>query len=150
MNAKLMNTKPSNAKPPKKTDWRKKFNDPKQPKLAKLETDFAGIKAGSTLFIATPGIIANYISRIPKGETRTIVRLRNELARQHQAQATCPVTTAIFLRVVCEAAWDQYIESGSLEHVIPFWRAVEPSSKIATRLRCDSAWIALQRELEQR
>jgi hypothetical protein len=149
MNAKSVNSKTTQAKPPKQIDWRKKFNDPKQPKLAKLETDFAGIKAGNTLFIATPGILANYISRIPKGETRTIERLRNELARQHLAQATCPVTTAIFLRIVCEAAWDQYVESGSTEHIIPFWRAIEPKSKIAARLRCDSEWIALQRELEQ-
>jgi hypothetical protein len=130
------------------TDWRKRFLDRKEPKLAVLDTDFAGIKAGSTIYIATPGIIANYIAAIPRGEVRTIVRLRNELARQHGASATCLVTTAIFLRIVCEAAWNDLGDGAAIDTVVPFWRVVEPGSPVAKRLRCDSAWIKAMRENE--
>jgi hypothetical protein len=34
--------------------WKDKLNQPKQPKRVVLETDFAGIKAGTKLFVGTP------------------------------------------------------------------------------------------------
>jgi hypothetical protein len=139
---------PRSSKTKKPTDWRKRFRDKKEPKVVVLEIDFAGVRAGTKLFIATPGIVANYVARIPHGETRTIERLRNELARAHGATATCPVSTAIFLRVVCEAAWDDLNDGKSSDEVVPFWRAVEPESKIAKRLRCDAKWLAHMRESE--
>lgn len=135
-------------KPKKPTDWRKLFHDKKQDKVVALETDFAGIKTGSKLYIATPGIFAHYISRIPLGETRSIERMRNELARKHGATATCPVTTAIFLRIVCEAMWDEYEEKTPVEKLVPFWRVIEPGSTIAKKLRCDSQWLERMREAE--
>lgn len=130
------------------TDWRKRFAAKKDPKVVVLESDFAGIKAGSRLFVATPGVIANYVQRIPAGQTRSIERLRNELARKHGAAATCPVTTAIFLRVVAEAAWDDLLAGAAPSAVVPFWRVIEPGSPIARRLRCDSRWIEVQRAVE--
>jgi hypothetical protein len=38
--------------------------------------------------------------------------LRRELAQVHGADATCPVSTAIFPRVVAEAAWDD-VQAGA-------------------------------------
>ena len=125
----------------KPTDWRKRFDTAKPPKTVVLHTDFAGIKAGTTMFIASPGLIANYIERIPRGETRSIARLRNELARRNKAQATCPVTTAIYLRVVAEVALTDLGAGKPVDRVIPFWRVVEPGSKIAARLSCDVAYL---------
>jgi hypothetical protein len=39
----------------------------KQHKIVKLETDFAGIKADSMLFVATREIIDAYLYAIPRG-----------------------------------------------------------------------------------
>lgn len=133
---------------PRGTDWRRRFDGAKPPKTVVLETDFAGIRAGSTLYIASPGVIANYIARIPAGETRTIERLRNELARRNGATATCPVTTAIFLKVVAEVAIEELQAGKPRTGVVPFWRVIEPGSWIAARLSCDSAMIAEYRALE--
>ena len=135
-------------RPPKPTDWRRRFRDAKPATRVVLETDFAGIRAGSTLFIATPGLIANYIARIPAGECREIRRLRNELARRHEADATCPVTTAIYLRVVAEAAWDDLQDGAAIDGVVPFWRAIDPESPIARKLRCGPDWIQAMRDAE--
>jgi hypothetical protein len=136
-------------KPPMRPiNWRKRFKDKDKSKTVLLDTDFAGIKAGTLLFIATPGILANYIYRIPLGQTRSIVRLRNELAYQNNATATCPVTMAIYLRVVAKAAWEDIIDGKFPAEIIPFWRVIEPNSSIAKRLRCDSEWISLQRNSE--
>lgn len=142
-----MATKPA-AKQATKTDWRKRFAAKKEPKRVVLPTDFAGIRAGSTLYIGTPGVIANYIAAIRAGETRSIQRLRNELARRNDADATCPVTTAIFLRVVAEAAWDDLQNGTPAAEVVPFWRVIEPDTPIARKLRCDSQWLAHMRAME--
>lgn len=130
------------------TDWRRRFDKAKPPKTVMLHTDFAGIKAGTMMYIGSPGVFANYIARIPPGETRTIERMRNELARRNGAGATCPVTTAIYLKVVAEIALDD-LESGKpRDAVVPFWRVIEPGSKIALRLSCGDAVIEHHRILD--
>lgn len=133
---------------PKPTDWRRRFREAKPAKRVILETDFAGIRAGSRLFVATPGVIANYVDRIPRGEVREIRRLRNELARRHDCDATCPVTTAMYLRVVAEVAWDDLQAGLPIDRVVPFWRAVDPESPIARKLRCGADWIRSMRSAE--
>jgi hypothetical protein len=136
-------------KPKKPTDWRKRFDKAKPPKTLVLHTDFAGIKTGTTMYIGSPGTIANYISRIPEGEVRSIERMRNELARKNEAQATCPVTTAIYLKVVAEVALADLAEGKPSTAVVPFWRVIEPNSKIAKKLSCDSQVIEHYRLIEQ-
>jgi hypothetical protein len=130
--------------------WSAKLAKPRNVKRVKLDAPFAGVPAGAMLFVGTPDVVATYIKKIPLGETRTIERMRREIARKNECDAMCPVSTAIFLRMVAEGAWDE-IESGEpLDAVVPFWRLIEPGSTIAKKLRVDSAWIAHQRALENR
>ena len=126
----------------KPTDWRKRFGAAKAPHVVMLHTDFAGVKAGNTMLISSPGEIANYLARIPQGETRTMDRLRNELARKAGANAMCPVTTAIYLRIVAEVALADLAEGKRLEEVAPFWRVVLPGSKVAQKLSCGPDHVA--------
>jgi hypothetical protein len=128
--------------------WRDKRDAEKQPKRVRLEADFAGVKAGQMLFVGTPRLIDDYLRSIPRGETRSIERLRRELARAHRCDATCPVSTAIFLRIAAEAAWEDLENGRPVEAVTPFWRAIEPDSTIARKLRADSRFIEQQRALE--
>lgn len=137
------------AKPKKPTDWRKRFGAAKPPHVVMLHADFAGVKAGNTMLISSPGEIANYVSRIPRGETRTLDRLRNELARKAGAQAMCPVTTAIYLRVVSEVALRDLEEGKTLDQVVPFWRVVQPGSKLAQKLSCGADRLAHLIALDQ-
>jgi hypothetical protein len=126
----------------KPTDWRKRFGGAKPPHVVMLHTDFAGVKAGNTMLISSPGDIAAYVARIPRGETRTMDRLRNELARKAGANAMCPVTTAIYLRVVAEVALRDLEEGKRLDEVVPFWRVVTPESKVAKKLTCGPDHVA--------
>lgn len=126
----------------KPTDWRKRFGAAKPPHVVTLHADFAGVKAGTTMLISSPGDIAAYLSKIPRGETRPIERLRNELARKYGAQATCPVTTAIYLRVVAEVSLRDLEEGKTLEEVAPFWRVATPDSKVAKKLSCGPDHVA--------
>lgn len=126
----------------KPTDWRKRFGAAKDPHVVMLHTDFAGVRAGNTMLISSPGEISNYVARIPQGETRTVDRLRNELARKAGATAMCPVTTAIYLRVVAEVALTDLAEGKPLDQVVPFWRVVTPDSKVAQKLSCGPDHVA--------
>ncbi len=129
--------------------WSAKLHVKKLPKRVRLDKDFAGIKAASMLFVGTPQIVEQYLKRIPHGETRTIERMRRELARKNDCDAMCPVSTAIFLRICAEAAIEQMNASGSAASVTPFWRLIEPLSTIAGKLPVDSQWIAHMRNSEQ-
>lgn len=131
------------SKPKKPTDWRKRFGAAKDPHVVMLHSDFAGVKAGNTMLISSPGELANYIARIPRGETRTMDRLRNELARKAGAQSMCPVTTAIYLKVVAEVALQDLAEGKLIDQVVPFWRVVLPDSKVAGKLSCGRDHVAL-------
>jgi hypothetical protein len=113
-----------------------------------LEAAFAGIPAGSTLFVATPALLADRIAAIPEGEILEVRALRDALARAHEADATCPVTTGLFLRIVAEAAWDALQDGTPLERIIPFWRVIDPASPVAARLRCGPDWIRAMRARE--
>jgi hypothetical protein len=141
------------AKSPKKAaekTWGNRFSAKRYPKRVTLEADFAGIPAGSTLFVGTPQILQTYIHKIPVGETRTIRRLRRDIARANRCEAMCPVSTAIFLRILAEAAWDDLHAGKDVEEVTPFWRVIEPGSGIAKKLRATDAWLRNQRQAEIR
>jgi hypothetical protein len=120
----------------------------KEPKRVVLEKRFAGIPAGAILFVATPEIVAEYVRGIPSGQTRTVEQMRRDLAKRNKAEATCPVSTAIFLRSVAEISLKRLGEGASRENVVPFWRIIAPETPIAKRLALDPDWIAHQRALE--
>lgn len=134
---------------PKRASWKTRVAKAKAAHVVTTEADFAGIRAGSRLLIASPEILARYLMGIPAGETRTLVRLRNELARRHGADATCPVTTAIYLRAVAESAWEDLCAGVARDAVPPFWRVIDPGSPIAKRLSFGSEVIENERAAER-
>lgn len=133
----------------KPVSWKARIAKAKPAHVVSTEADFAGIRAGSRLLIASPEILARYLMAIPVGETRNLVRLRNELARRHRADATCPVTTAIYLRVIAESAWEDLCAGTPRDAVPPFWRVIDPGSPIAKRLSFGSDVIEHERAIEQ-
>ena len=136
--------------PSKPKSWKQKKMAAKPPHTVTLEKDFAGVPAGAKLLISCPIEVEQYLRRqVPPGETREVLQMRRELAHLHGADATCPVSTAIYLRTVAEAAWDK-IESGvPTSEVAPFWRVVDPKSPLAKKLRAGGAWIEQQRAAER-
>lgn len=135
--------------PSKPKTWADKMQA-RPPHKVVLKTPFAGVPAGATLLISCPLEVEHYLrTQVPPGQTRAVQQMRRELAALHGADASCPVSTAIFLRTVAEAAWDQ-IEAGTpATEVAPFWRVVEPESPLAGKLRAGRQWIAQQRAAEQ-
>jgi hypothetical protein len=127
--------------------WGEKMKG-KPPHHVILEKDFAGIPQGSKLHISSPDEVAAELKTITPGATLSIQAFRRRLAEKHQCDATCPVSTSIFLRIVAEHAWEEYGRTGSTRDLAPFWRVVESNSPMAKKLSFDPAWIDLQKELE--
>ena len=100
------------------------------------------------MFIPTPRIIDDYIKHIPFGKSTELSTMRNDLATDYQADKTCPVTTGIFLRIVSEASYEELKSGKGIEEVTPFWRIVNPKSKLANKLECGDEFINKQRENE--
>ncbi|MEM8633754.1 MAG: hypothetical protein AAGF33_02150 [Pseudomonadota bacterium] len=129
---------------------REKLREKKSPKTVELDYNFGGLKAGQKMFVGTPQIIADFILKIPYGTTRTVPAMRMALARRRKCDGTCPVSTAIFVRIAAEAALDDLADGKPVSEVIPFWRIISGDDKIATKLWVDPDWIDQQRALEAR
>ncbi|MEO0364354.1 MAG: hypothetical protein AAF265_02555 [Pseudomonadota bacterium] len=125
------------------------YQKKRAPKKVQLEKDFAGIRAGQWMFVGTPQIVAKYLEGIPQGETVSIPKLRNQIARRHRCDAMCPVSTAIFLRIVADWAVEEMDAGVPVDQVAPFWRAIGPDDRIAKKLAIDSTRLQALREAEQ-
>jgi hypothetical protein len=125
-----------------------KLKQKKDKKKVVLEKDFAGIKAGQLMLVGTPQMIDAYIRKIPRGKFKSMHQLRNELARRNKCDATCPVSTAIFVRISAEAALEALDNGTKLSDITPFWRVVAPEDKMVAKLNVDGKWINQQRQAE--
>ncbi len=132
----------------KNKTWLDKLNEKKDPKIKRIETSFADIPAGSNMFIATPQLIDQYIQEIGFGKHIDSKTLRKDLALEHNADYTCPVTTGIFLRIVAEANYEKFQQGQTIENITPFWRVIKPSSPIAKKLTFGEEFIKQQIEKE--
>ena len=132
----------------KKKSWAEKLNSKKEIQIKKVDFDFADIIAGSSMLIATPEVVDDYVKQIPKGKNVSIKTLRNDLAHTYGADVTCPLTAGIFLRIVAEAAYEEYQKTNSLKGITPFWRVIDPKSKLASKLSFGKDLLIEQREKE--
>ena len=130
-----------------KKSWIDKFNQPREKMIKVLDTNFSDMKEGEVMLIATPRIIDEYINQVPKSYTVDMKTMRKDLALTHQAEVTCPVTTGIFLRIVSEVSYENIIQGE--KSPTPFWRVVDPKSKLANKLACGPRFIQKMRDLEE-
>jgi hypothetical protein len=132
-----------------KKSWLDKLNENKEPKMKKIDIDFADIPAGSNMFIATPKLIDQYINEIGVGKRIDLKTLRKDLAIEHNADYTCPVTTGIFLRIVAEANYEKLHQGIHLQEITPFWRVIEPNSALSKKLTFGQDFLLEQIEKER-
>jgi hypothetical protein len=132
----------------RKKTWREKLDHGREPHVAKLEKAFAGVPAGALLLISSPREVQAFVQKIPEGCAVTPAEMRDRLAKRHHADAACPVSTGIFLRIVAEAAWEEIALGKDPGEVAPFWRSVEPKSPLAKKLTCGPQFIEKMRRAE--
>lgn len=132
----------------KRKTWQEKMNNGRKPEIETAAKDFAGIRAGQRMLIPTPQLVDAYIRQIPKGQTSDAATLRNDLAMQHGAEVTCPLTTGIFLRIAAEAAYEEFQNGKAVENITPFWRVLNEQSPAAKKLTFGIDFLREQRRRE--
>lgn len=128
--------------------WIDKRDLEKEPEVKRIDKDFADIKAGEKMLIATPKIVDAYIRHIPKGTETSLLQMRKDLAAEFHADKTCPVTSGIFLRIVAEAAYEEYEKGKAISKITPFWRMINEKSPAAKKLSFGTALLLSQRKKE--
>jgi hypothetical protein len=128
--------------------WQQKFDSAKPTHVKELGTAFASIPAGAKLLIPSPALVDEYVRDIKRGKTVEIAKMRDDLAQRYKADATCPVTSSIFLRIVAELALESIAAGKVISRATPFWRIIPPDGPIAKKLSCGPDFIVTQRALE--
>lgn len=135
--------------PKPRKSWTEKMLVNAEPTVKTIEKAFADMPAGSRMLIPNPVLLDRYIRQIPEGCSTDVKQMRNDLAIEHRADHTCPVTSGIFLRIVAEAAYEQYQRKGKpLELITPFWRAFDENSPTAKKLSFGVDFLRKQRKKE--
>ena len=114
--------------------WAEKRDTNKEIQVKINDKKFADIPAGTRMLIPSPKIVDDFVKTIPNGSFMSTKDLRNRLAIQYDAEMTCPLVTGIFLRIISEAAYEEYQLDKNIEKITPFWRVVDPDSKLANKL----------------
>lgn len=116
------------AKGPK--SWREKLENPGEgsPKVVTGPPKWEKRFGGRRVLVATPLLVSGVIRRVERGRLITLGQIREHLARDFQADATCPLTTGIFMRIVSEVAGED-LRAGK-EKVTPYWRVVRSDGSL--------------------
>ncbi len=133
---------------PSAMPWTEKLHMKKDHQVKRITQRFADIPENSNMLIATPAIFDAYIRQIPKGQFRSIKEMRRDVAQCYEAHDTCPVTTGIFVRIVAEAAVEQFLAGVDTEAITPFWRILDAKASIVQKLSFDVSFITEQRMRE--
>ena len=119
-----------------KKSWHEKLHIDHKPVVEVLKNPMGGFPAGASMLISTPLEFKKLIEKIPEGQRVTLREIREKLAKRYKADASCPLTSGIFLRIVAEAAWDEIEQGKDPGEVTPFWRAIGRKDPIVKKLRC--------------
>ncbi len=132
----------------KRKSWIEKRDVVKEAEVHKIDKPFGDMKIGDRMLIATPQIVDEYIRHIPKGHEATLLQMRKDLAAEYNADVTCPLTSGIFLRIVAEAAYEEYEKGKPISKITPFWRMINLKSPAAKKLTFGTGFLLAQRKKE--
>ena len=88
--------------------WIEKRDAKKEHQIKINPKRFADMLAGIMMLIPTSKIINDYIKEIHTGSFVNVKQLRREIANQYKANMSCPMVTGVSLRIVSEAAYEEY------------------------------------------
>lgn len=105
-----------------------------------------GVMVDQTMLLPSAEAIVRQILTVPVGETRSLAELREALAQQYGAEATCPVTTQRMIKVVAARSVADH-QAG--RPAVPFWRVVDPDRPNGQKLPGGRDFILARRKDEK-
>jgi hypothetical protein len=132
----------------RKKSWAEKLASTKPHEVKPAPIDMAGMRRGQIMLVPSAKIIDEFIRGIPKGKRIDVRTMRDELAKLHGAQVSCPITTGILLRIVAEAAGEAHERGVAARDITPVWRVIAKDAPLLKKLSCGSAFILEQQRAE--
>jgi alkylated DNA nucleotide flippase Atl1 len=113
----------------KKKTWQEKLAHEKDlPKVIELTDKEAQRWGGKTLVVPRPRDVDAFMKKVPKGKLITIAELRQKVAKQHAAEAGCPITCGIFAWIAAHAAEEAAGEGK--KKITPWWRTLKTGGEL--------------------
>jgi uncharacterized protein YdeI (YjbR/CyaY-like superfamily)/alkylated DNA nucleotide flippase Atl1 len=113
------------------------------PFVQTLETALGPAYPAGRMLISQPLDLQAIICEVPLGKVLSLGSLRARLARDLDADYTCPMTTGIFLRILAEAADEESRTD------VPWWRVVRDNGQLIDKLPGGTERQATLLEAEQ-
>lgn len=108
----------------KKTSWQEKLADSKGlPKVERFDDKKGKKWVAGTYVMPAPSEVDEIMRKVPKGKLITINEIRQILAKKHNANFGCPITTGIFSWIAANAA-DEMEKEGK-KNITPYWRTLK-------------------------
>lgn len=123
-----------------KKDFNKMLNDNKDMPKIKVINDEKTIKkyGGTRMLLAPPLYYEKLMRKVPKGKLITAGQIREYLAKENNADFTCPLTAGIFINIV---AWASYQRN---KDITPYWRTLKTNGEVNNKY---PGGIELQKKL---
>ncbi len=80
------------------------------------------------MLVPKPLDVDSLIRKVERGKLVTMGQIRERLARDFEADWTCPLTTGIFIRMAAEAAEEDLIEAR--REPTPYWRVIKTDGSL--------------------
>jgi hypothetical protein len=117
-----------------KKTWQEKLGGGKEPFVVTVDRKLGGVSIGDKMLVPSPRQVDEYIRTIPARTGKTVAELRLELAKQNNADTTCPLCAGIFLRISAEAAYEEMAAGKPSAEVAPFWRVIPPKAPVRSKV----------------
>ena len=111
-----------------RTRWREKLERDDHSKIVEVPPLMEKRFGPGTMFIAKPLEVDALIRLTKKGMLITVAEIRAKLARDHNTDTTCPLTTGIFVRIAAETA-EEDLQNGK-KRITPYWRVVKDDGSL--------------------
>lgn len=113
----------------KKSAREKLLDDKDLPKVFDTRNEKVSKRWGEGLcVIPRPRDVDALMKKVPKGKLTTINELRAAVARQHNADMGCPITTGIFAWIAAHAAAEA--QADGRKRVTPYWRTLKKGGEV--------------------
>ena len=115
-----------------RTSWREKLEKNQEPKVVEIPATMARRFGRGKMLIPKPLDVDALIRKVRKTRLVTQSEIRSRLARDFNADVTCPITTGIFLRIAAEAA-EEDLRLGR-KRITPYWRVIREDGSLNEKL----------------
>jgi len=112
-----------------KKSWREKLAEDKGLPVVQEVTEKMSKRWGTGNFvIPAPLEVDEVMRKVRKGKLTTINEIRELLAKKHDADFTCPITTGIFAWIAANAAEESAAEGK--KRITPYWRTLKKGGEL--------------------